>query len=68
MTQEGRLTWRMDAKLSAKRGSVGKSMEPLTLKRDWYINSSEEMYSVEPTLTRKASSKLLSDRTANRHR
>ena len=56
MTQEGKLIWRMDAKLSTKESFIGKSVELLSLKCDGYINSKEEICSADPTLTRKASS------------
>ena len=62
------LIWRMDAKLSTKESFIGKSVRLQALKCYGYANLEEEVYSTESTLTRKASSELLGDRTANRHR
>ena len=59
MTQEDKLTWCMDAKLSIKESSIGKSVELLSLKCYGYINLKEEIYLTEPTLTRKASSDVI---------
>ena len=39
VTQEGRSTWCMDAKITTKRDSIGKSVESLTLKCYVRINS-----------------------------
>ena len=59
MTQEGKLTWRMDAKLSIKESFVGKSARLLSLKCYGHVNSKEEICSTDLTLTRKASSDVI---------
>ena len=58
-TQEDRLSWCMDANLSAKEGVIGKSVMPLNLKRYGYVNLKEEMYLADSTLTRKTSSDVI---------
>ena len=59
MTQEDKLIWRMDAKLSIKESSIGKSVELLSLKCYGHINLEEEICLTESTLTRKASSDVI---------
>jgi hypothetical protein len=68
VTQEDKLIWRMDAKLSIKEDFIGKSVKSQSLKCYGHVNLKEEICLTDSTLTRKASSELLGDRTANRHR
>ena len=49
----------MDAKLSIKESSIGKSVELLSLKCYGHINLKEEICLTDPTLTRKASSDVI---------
>ena len=49
----------MDAKLSIKECFIGKSVKLQSLKCYGYVNLKEEMYSVDPTLTRKTSSDVV---------
>ena len=68
VTQEDRLIWRMDVKLSTKIDSIGKYVESLIWSMMGILIPSEAEYLTESTLTRKTSSEFLSDRTANWHR
>ena len=49
----------MDVKQSAKECFIGKSVKLYPLKCDRCINLKEEMYSADPTLTRKVSSDVV---------
>ena len=49
----------MDVKLSTKECFIGKSVKLQSLKCDGYINLKEEVYSADPTLTRKVSSDVI---------
>ena len=68
VTQEDRLIWRMDVKLSTKIDSIGKYVESLIWSMMGILIPSEAEYLTESTLTRKTSSEFLSDRTVNWHR
>jgi hypothetical protein len=59
VTQEGKLIWCMDAKLSIKESFIGKSVRLQALKCYGHVNSEEEICLTEPTLTRKASSDVI---------
>ena len=68
VTQEDRLIWRMDVKLSTKIDSIGKYVESLIWSMMGILIPSEAEYLTESTPTRKTSSEFLSDRTVNWHR